>query len=201
MKSQDAPDYWLRGQIIELIKKIELIDEITLIKKVEELTRLEELGVIQRIRDVTVPIQALMVNPSFEQDLTGWFVLNPEFLAIDEEIAYPSPYYGKSLKFIKGAKMPVIGQKLPLSIDPGWFKEFYFWLRGDLAATACFRVDLRYIDGDYERLDFDIEVAERWERKVITPTKAKPIAMVIFFNRNLPADPNYQWLDDITFVF
>jgi len=199
--ARDAPDYWLRGQVIELIKKVELIEEITLIKKVEELTKLGELGVIQRIRDVTLPIQALIINPSFEQDLTGWFALNPDFLALDEEVAYPSPYYGKSLKFIKGVRVPVIGQKLPLAIDPAWFKQFYFWLRGDRAATGCFSVSLRYYDDDFETLNFDIIEADKWERKIIIPTKAKPIAMIYFFSRNLDPDPNFQWLDDITFVF
>jgi len=70
MAKGDAPDYWLRGQVIELIKTLELIKRIELIDLIEVIDRINR---ISSIIDVPFAINPIR-NASFESgDLSGWY--------------------------------------------------------------------------------------------------------------------------------
>jgi len=71
MPRGDAPDYWLRGQVIELIK---LVEEINLIKQINLIDVIDRINLIRTIEHALTRTE-LIKNPSFETgDLTGWYI-------------------------------------------------------------------------------------------------------------------------------
>jgi len=70
MPGGDAPDYWLRGQVIELIK---LVEKIKLIEQIDLIDVIGKIKLIKSIVDVPFTTNPLR-NSRFETgDLEGWY--------------------------------------------------------------------------------------------------------------------------------
>jgi len=90
-------------------------------------------------------------------------------------------------------------QKLGIGLGVDWFKEFYLWLRASVAATLCLTVGYYFTDETSDTETFVVDVANTWEKKVLSPASGKYIeAIQLYHDGKWDVD---TWVDDLMLVF
>ena len=173
---------------INKIKNIELIDEITTIKNIEHAT----VDTLTTIRDITWSPRSIFQNPTFEQELAGWYV----FGIVQADTSHM--HFGKyACKFSDGL-LGSIGQHLSICLGVDWFTELYLWLRSSTTGSAL-EVSYFYSDGSSGTEILSCTVADSWQRKVLSPTAGKHLEYIQF--AHLATYTNDVWMDSIAVVF
>lgn len=180
-------------ELIDLISRITLIDKISLIDKItliDDITTIGTIGEITTIRDVmSIPI-GLIMNANFEQGLLNWVVTS------NVEIVEVTGWIGHVCRFAPTAPTSAIDQNFAIALDPTWWNSFKFFLRCNTATTDCVRVYYYYFDGTSSNELFQVAVANTFELKSLSPTKAFQGIRILQENTALDT-----WFDNFFMVF
>jgi len=148
---------------------------------------------ISKIRDLSNRGFTLLANPTFDEDFTGW--LKYGVVEIDETIVHQG---SRSLKFLSG-EGGWIWQKFGIALGVDWLKEFYLWLKANVADTVALGVRYYYTDETAEVETFTVSAVNIWEKKVLNPATGKYIETLnLFHDSTWLVD---AWVDGIILVF
>jgi len=151
-------------------------------------TRLRAATTVTAIRDVTLPMQSLILNHSFEQDLAGWLKIGT--VQIDDT----TRVYGlRSCKLGPGGN---IKQPLPIPLGVDWMEQFYLWARSSVDLVDKLSVTYDYSDATSSTETFDTAVS--WSKITLAPTAGKKIVQITIVNIDTAET---IWIDDVTTVF
>jgi len=166
-----APDFWTRATVDKVLKLLEL----------------------SAIRGVIHRPMGLILNSSFEEDFTGWYVSHPDLITIDEEVTW---YEKKSCKFHASKTLKYIRQFFPIPIGTDWLTNLMCFMYSKHVGTNL-TVIYYHTDGTTHSDSLDTVAPEVWERQTLTPQAGKYIE-ILHVQHNIEYD---VYLDNWITVF
>lgn len=124
---------------------------------------IEEIATIKTIRDLIHRPKELILNPSFEDGLTGWY----HSTILPEVVSTPvANVGGYALKF-KAKTNIWIDQFFPIAIDPDWFTSLNFYILATVPGITTMKFFYYENDGTFHKQDFTVSTGG-YELKTIT---------------------------------